>query len=106
VTVPLKVLIKVDENAQPVIDFLRSHGHDIGSVNADRLYHDAPSDMRFLCVGCADRGAVVWMAQAMRVAFNGKPRLIELTNRVACLPGPMETVVVVFLEIAAVEVAT
>jgi hypothetical protein len=101
---PLQVPISVHPEAGPVLEFFRSHGHDLGTCKGSWVYHDAPDDMRLIVVNCTDMNAVWAMAAQMRVAFQGRPDLIELTSRVALIDGELDTKLVVFLDIMAIEV--
>jgi len=98
-----KVLIGVLDEARPVLDFLKEHHHDIGSINADRLDARAPPDMRLLCVALADQSALLDLIVQMQMAWLPDDAAIKLTDRVAILPLPLDTLLVVFLDIVAIE---
>lgn len=44
--------------AQPVITALRALHHDIGSVNAAKVFANAPGDIRLVWVALADKNYV------------------------------------------------
>lgn len=98
---PLKVRLRVEEPAWPVLGFLRRHGYDVGSVSADRFYRKAPPDQRYLCVALTDADALVAMIARMQLEFTAE--LVALTNRVILIDGALGTKIVVFLDIAAIE---
>lgn len=101
---PLKVRIAVIDEAQPLLDFLNAHRYDVGSINADRVVAGGwPPDMRFLCVALADVEALMTMSERMRSTWLGDPDMIALTNRVALMPLPLDTVLAVFLDVVAIE---
>jgi len=102
-TIPLKVRIAVLEEAQGVVDFLSEHHFDIGSLNADRIIADAPAGMRLLCVALVDHDALADLSFQMQRAWLTEPALVQLTNRVAVLPTPLDTLLLIFLDIVAVE---
>lgn len=99
--VPPKVRIAVLDEAQPVMDFLAAHRLDIGSLNADRLDPRAPPDMRLLCVALVDDDALRELILTMQRELSDSA--LGLTNRVALLPLPLDTLLLVFLDIVAIE---
>lgn len=100
---PPKVRIAVLPEADPVIDFLREHHLDIGSVNANRFDPRAPADMRLLCVSLVDDDALADLSFRMQQAWLTKPELVALTNRCVLQRLPLDTLLVVFLDIVAIE---
>jgi len=102
---PLKVPIFVLDEAQPVLDFLREHHLDVGSINADRLDAQLAADMRLLCVMLADHDALADLSYRMQRAWLAEPELVALTNRCVVLPMPLDTLLLIFLDIVAIEAA-
>lgn len=93
----------VAREALPVIEFLQEHHYDIGSINADRVLPDADGDLRLLCVMCTDRDGVRELRQRMQQAFADQPQASRITNRVAVAQMPLDTYMVAFPEIPAIE---
>ena len=93
----------VAREALPVLEFLQEHHYDIGSINADRVLPEADGDLRLLCVMCTDREAVRELRQRMQQAFIDQPLVIRITSRVAVAQMPLDTYMVAFPEIPAVE---
>jgi hypothetical protein len=100
------VRVSVAREALPVIEFLEEHHYDIVSINADRVLPDVDSELRLLCVMCTDRDAVRQLRQRMQQAFIDQPQVSKLTNRVAVAQMPLDTYMVAFPEILAVEEET
>lgn len=100
---PLKILLAVEPDAGPVVDFLRSRSYDIGSLAARHVADNAPDDARCLCVGLADAQAVDDLAATIAAELDDE-RARALVKRVVVQPGPLDTYVVVFVDIAALEV--
>ena len=96
------VRISVAREALPVIEFLQEHHYDIGSINADRVLPEADSELRLLCVVCADRDAVRQLRERMQQAFIDQPQVIKITSRVAVAEMPLDTRMVAFPEILAI----
>jgi hypothetical protein len=101
VSAPLQVPVAVLEEARPVLDALARLHIDVGSVTADRLYPDAPPDMRLLCVAWGE--PLDHLACALRHELLDDPAALALTNRVAILPLPLDNWLVIFPEIVAIE---
>ena len=114
-----KIRIAVNEDAQPVIDALQALHVDIGSVRMSSLYADKPDslaklpaewhDMRWLCVALASVDEIDEFAQRLAAELIPLPAAISrhcitLTENVLVMPLPLETVMLVFTEIPAVEV--
>lgn len=93
----------VAREALPVIEFLQEHHYDIGSINADRVLPDADDKLRLLCVMCTDRDAVRQLRQRMQQAFIDQPQVTKITSRVAVAQMPLDTYMVAFPEIPAIE---
>lgn len=93
----------VAREALPVLEFLQEHHYDIGSINADRVLPQADGELRLLCVMCTDRDAVRQLRQRMQQAFIDQPLVIRITSRVAVAQMPLDTYMVAFPEIPAVE---
>jgi hypothetical protein len=100
---PLQVRIVVEPDADPVIDALRRLGIDVGSSAAAILDPRAPPDMRLLTVSVVNTAAVIDLGVALRHELADHPKALALTNRVLSLRGPLDTVVLAFLDIAAIE---
>jgi len=93
----------VAREALPVIEFLQEHHYDIGSIVADRVLPEADAALRLLCVMCTDRDAVRELRQRMQQAFIDQPQVIKITSRVAVAQMPLDTYMVAFPEIPAIE---
>lgn len=100
---PPKVRVAVLKEAQGVVEFLSEHHFDIGSINADLLIADAPADMRLLCVPLVDHDALADLSFRMQQAWLTEPELVKLTNRVAVVPTPVDTLLLIFVDIVALE---
>lgn len=105
----LKTAVAVLDEAQPVVRALESLHVDIGSISAKSLYRGDPpeeiADVRWLCVALADRSEVRPLADRLFEQLHGDARAITLTNQVLLHPLPLDAVLIVFLEIPALEVA-
>jgi hypothetical protein len=102
-TAPLKVRVGVLPEAEPVLDALRRLAVDIGSVQASRFLPDAPPDARFLCVAIADAQGVIDFAAALRRELAANPAALALTNKCLMDRGPLDTRLLAFLDIVAIE---
>jgi hypothetical protein len=100
---PLKIKLAWEPAADPVIAFLQANHYDVGSVSTARIAEGAPPDARSICVGLPDAEAIDELAMKMAREITD-PAARELCKRVAFWPGPLETWVVAFLDIAAIEV--
>lgn len=100
----LKVLVAVEPAAQPVVDALIRLHRDIGSVDARRVRADAPAGARLLCVNLVSFEALLQLGVELRRELTGQPEALALTDRCMLLPLPLETCLVVFLDIAALDV--
>ena len=98
--------VSVAREALPVIEFLQEHHYDIVSINADRVLPEVDSELRLLCVMCTDRDAVRQLRQRMQQAFIDQPKVSKMTNRVAVAQMPLDTYMVAFPEILAVQEET
>jgi hypothetical protein len=96
----LQILVQVEPEAIPVVEALQRLSVNIGSVAADKLDANAPPDARLLCVSVADR------AEVDRLAVNLRRELAD-HRLLACLalPMPLGTWLVVFTDIAALDLA-
>ena len=103
-TTPLEVLIHVEPDADPVVDALRRIGVNLGSSAATKVDPRAPPDMRLLTVAVADPAGVIDLGVALRHQLAAHPKALALSNRVLAERGPLGTVILRFLDIAAVEV--
>ena len=99
----LKVRVGVLDEAAGVVEFLAENAIDVGSVRADLLLDGAAGDLRFLCVVLVDREAVADLADRMRRAWVDRPDLVKLTDRSALVPLPLGAVMLVFLDIPAID---
>lgn len=97
---PLRVRVAVLDEAQPVLDALARLHIDVGSVNADRYWSNAPDGMRLLCFATAE--PLDHVACALRHELADDPAALALTNRVFAVRGPLDTTLVAFLDIPAI----
>ena len=102
-TAPLKVPLVVEPNAAPVLGALNRMHVDIGSMAATKLDKRAPADMRMLVVAVADDAGVAMLGADLRRELAHESRALALTNRVMVLAGALDTRIVVFLDIAALD---
>lgn len=100
---PLLVLVKVEPAAQPVVDALERLNVNIGSVAAAKLYVNAPSDARLLCVALADDLAVARFAADLRDELADNPAARELCGNAKIVPLQLDARLIVFTDIAALE---
>jgi hypothetical protein len=104
-TAPIKVRIGVQPEAQPVVDALCRLHVDIGSIHARKFFPSArmPEWARFMCVAVADEDGVLELAGKLRRELAGNDAALRLCNKVLLDKLPLDTVLMVFLDIAAIE---
>lgn len=100
---PLKVRVGVLPEAEGVVAFLAENGFDVGSISADRLDPAAPSGLRYLVVALADRDSLADLSFRMQRAWFNRPDLVKLTDNVAVIDTPLDTLLVIFLDVPAIE---
>jgi hypothetical protein len=97
------VLVSVEPAAGPVLDALIRLHRDIGSVDARKVRAEAPAGARLLCVNLVDFEAVAQLGAELRRELADHPEALALTDRCMVVPLPVETCLVVFLDIAALD---
>jgi len=93
---PLKVLVRYLPEAAPVVAALARLHVDVGSVNAAKLYADAPADMRLLCVAVADAAGVDELAADLARELTDDAAARELVKRVHIVSAPLGAFMIVF----------
>jgi hypothetical protein len=99
-----KVAIAVGPEAAPVLAALEQLHHNIGSVDAAKVHADAPAGARLLCVNLVDQLAIGELGADLRRELDGLPAALRATDRVLVMPLPLGTILVVFLDIAALDI--
>jgi hypothetical protein len=99
----LQVAISVEPAAEPVLAVLKRLHLDIGSVDARKLRFDAPAGARLLCVNLIDDDAVARLGAELRRELAGQPKALALTDRCFIFPLPLDTCLLVFLDIVALD---
>jgi hypothetical protein len=98
----LEVAVAVLPEAWPVLEALRALSIDVGSVDARKVFVDAPADVRLLCCAVVDAAAIDELARNLaRELVDEAAR--ELVKRVAIKAGPLGTAVVIFRDIVALD---
>jgi hypothetical protein len=101
-TAPLKVRLVMEDDALSVVAALERIHVDVGSVSATKLDKRAPADMRLMVVAVTDDAGVAMLGADLRRELADDPKALALTNRVMVLPSELDTRLVVFLDIAAI----
>jgi hypothetical protein len=96
-------LVEVEPAAAPVLAALRRLSHDVGSVSAHNVRADAPAGARLLCVSLINGAAILQLGAALRRELAGEPEALALTDRCMIVPLPLDTRLLVFLDIAALD---
>jgi hypothetical protein len=99
----LQVRIAVEPDAGPLLDALQRLHVDIGSVNGNRLYPNAPDDMRLLAVHVVDLPALDKFRLDLSLELLDKPAAAALASRVAIVPLDLDTFLIIFRDVMAIE---
>lgn len=102
-TGPLKIRVAVLPEAQPVLDALMRLHVDIGTMRAKLIFPDAPPDIRLIAVALVDEAALHQFRLDLSLELVDKPEAAVLASRIALITAPLESFLVIFRDVIAIE---
>jgi hypothetical protein len=82
-----------------LLDALQRLGHNLGSVDACKVLRDTPPGSRLVCVQLVDEAALVKLARDLKRELADDPLALILSSRCMVARLPLDTVLVVFLDL-------